>query len=115
MAWPYVTATATIADGASLSGVVNLGGKLLCSIAMPSGWTAADLTFQGSHDDATYRNIYNDDDTEYTVQAAADRHIILDPAKFAGVQYIKIRSGTSGASVNQSGGDNLILGLVDRV
>jgi len=112
MPWPYNAPTATIANGASLSGAIDLGGQLLCSIALPSGWTTASITFQASHDNATYRNVYSTDGTELTVTTpAADRHIVLDPANFAGVQFVKIRSGTSGASVNQGGSRDLILGL----
>jgi len=112
MSWPYNAPTATIATGAALSGAIDLGGQLLCSIALPSGWTTASLTFQASHDNVTYRNVYSTDGTELTVTSAtADRHVVLDPANFAGVQFVKIRSGTSGTPVNQTGGDDLILGL----
>jgi hypothetical protein len=95
----------TIANNESLSSAAwiwrnnHLG--TVAAIVMPADWTAADLTFQASVDNSTYWNVYDADDAEVTVQAAEDRHIILDPADFAGCPYLKVRSGTSGAAVNQ--------------
>lgn len=93
--------TATIANGASLSGAVPLGNGGLTRIAMPAAWTAANLTFQTSYDGVTFANLYNHEGTEYTVQAAASREILLPLADFLGVRFIKIRSGTSAAAVAQ--------------
>lgn len=113
MAWPYVSATATITSGQSLSGAVGLGGRLLGALVMPSGWTTAVLTFQASDDGTTFRNVYDEFGNEYTVQAAVDRHILLDPSKFSGCDAIKIRSGTSGAAVNQGADRSIKLQMRD--
>ncbi len=101
----FVTAIAqaTIANGESLSAAIDVSGKTLLRINMPATWTTANLTFQFSADNSTYRNLYKDDGTEYTVTAAASRAIVLDASAFLGVSYIKVRSGTSGAAVNQGG------------
>lgn len=115
MPWPFNTQTATIANGASLSGAVNLGGGLLSAIAMSSSWTAASLSFQASDDGSTWRDVYNDDGTEYTASAAASRHIAIDPSKFSGAQQVKVRSGTTTTPVNQSGGDRALLLVVRLV
>ncbi len=106
MAWPHATPTVTIANAAALSdaadiGGTQLGGRLLGAIIMPADWTAAVLTFQASDDGVTYRNVYDEFGIEYTVQAAVDRHILLDASRFAGVPYLKVRSGTSASAVNQ--------------
>jgi hypothetical protein len=103
------TATATIANGASLSGSVDISGKGILRINMPASWTAAVLTFQTSMDNSTFNDLYTAAGTEYTVQAAASRSIILPPADFAGVKYIKVRSGTSGSAVNQGASRDLAL------
>lgn len=95
--------TATIANGASLSDVVHLKSHALAGIQMPSAWTAADLTLQASYDGTTYVNVYDKDDAEVTIQAAADRFIALDAGPFIGIQRLKIRSGTAAAAVNQGG------------
>lgn len=90
----------TIANGASLSGAAFVGGRL-SAIIMPAAWTAANLTFQGSEDDSTYNDLYDDAGTEYVVTAGASRYIVLDPLAFVGVDFVKIRSGTSATPVNQ--------------
>lgn len=94
--------TFTIASGASLSEAISLKGYVPTAIQMPAAWDAADLTFQGSVDGVAYNNIYDQDENELTVQAAASRLIMLEPSKFfAGVE-LKIRSGTAALAVNQS-------------
>jgi hypothetical protein len=92
---------ATIANGAALSDAVHLHGLALFALQMPASWTAADLTFQGSVDGTTYADVYDEAGDEVTVPAAAARFILLDPAKFLGLQRLKIRSGTTGVPVNQ--------------
>jgi hypothetical protein len=106
------TETIVIANGESLSGAVHLRSHRLFAIQMPASWTAADLTFQASYDGSTYADVYDEDDAEVVVQAAASRFIILDPAKFLGMQRIKVRSGTTGVAVNQGGARSLQLILV---
>jgi len=98
---------ATIASGASLSGEVYLGGYALAAMIVPSTWdTATVATFNLSLDGTTYYNMYYDSSgtlTEYSVPAAASRYIVLDPAKFFGVQYLKVRAGTAGSPSAQTG------------
>ena len=107
----------TIANGASLSstggdgnaGIIDLRNKSLVGIQMPSAWTAANLTFQGSMDDGvTFANLYDDTGAERTVTAAVDRAITLDPAKFMGLTHLKVRSGTGAAAVNQGAARTLL-------
>jgi hypothetical protein len=87
-----------------LSDTVDLTeyGLIAVAIQMPAAWDAAALTFQASADGSTYNDVYNSSGTEYTVQAAAARYIPLDVIDFAGMPYIKIRSGTTGTPVAQT-------------
>lgn len=101
------TADVTIANGGSLSGAIDLAGRTAIRLLMPAAWTAAVLTLQFSPDGVTYNNVYDSFGTEYTIQAAASRAILLVPADFLGVRYLKLRSGTAGAAVNQ-GADRAI-------
>lgn len=99
--------TFTVADNASLSAGVFVGGQMLLALSIPSTWvTATVVTFQAAMEAdgeaPTYQNVYKDDGTEYSVTVAASRHVRLDPAKFAGIRWLKIRSGSSGAAVNQT-------------
>jgi hypothetical protein len=89
----------TIANGASLSGATYIGDGKLTGIQMPATWTAANLSFQGSHDGVTYCDIYDSAGTEVIVAAAASVTIPLDD--FRAALWIKVRSGPTGAAVNQ--------------
>lgn len=102
--------TVTIANGQSLSGALDLGGATLAGIVMPSGWTAAALTFQVSADGVTYQDLVVFD--EYTIASslvAASKTIGIPAGDFAAWRYVKVRSGTSGTPVNQGGSRVLTL------
>lgn len=105
-------ATATIANGESLSGAVDCGSARLALIVMPAGWTAADLTFQESVDNSTFVDKYDAYGVEYTVVCAASRAIVINLADFIGTRYLKIRSGTAAEPVAQGGSRALTLVLV---
>lgn len=101
------TQTLTITNGTSLSPALDLQGFSLVGLVMPSGWTAANLTMQGSADGVTFGDLW-DDTAEYTiVSAAASRLLLLDPIKFLPLRALKLRSGTAGTPVNQ-GADRII-------
>lgn len=120
LATPVLVANATIANGASLSDAVDLtdnpgGGSAGCALVglqMPAAWTAAGLTLQGSMDGVNFANVYDQSGTEVTLTVAASRFIQLNPADFAGFRKLKLRSGTSGAPVNQ--GQNSIIKVAFR-
>ena len=100
---------ATIASSGSLSGAVDLDLNRMLAIQMPSAWTAADLTFQGSLDGSTFYDLYDENDAEVTVQAAASRFIILEPARLLGIPHVKVRSGTAASPVAQGAERTIIL------
>lgn len=97
---------ATIANGASLSDGKNISikGASIVGIVMPASWTAADLTFQGSLDGTTWYELVTTTGAAVTIASpAAGTWIAINPGDFAGVPWLKVRSGTSGAAVNQGG------------
>lgn len=105
-------ATGKILSGQSLSAAVELHGLLPTAVVMPSGWDAADLTFQGSVDGVSYVNLFDGlgaAGNEIVVRTAASRYVLVDPYQFYGMLYIKIRSGTSGTGVNQTADRVLIV------
>ena len=105
------TKTATIAAGASLSGAVGTGGLDLVAIITPSGWDAADITFQALYNGSTYFNCYiSTADTEVTIQAGASRFITIPAGTLSGAASVKVRSGTAASAVNQ--GDAVDVGLI---
>jgi hypothetical protein len=106
---------AVIANGQSLSAAIDLKEGELMALSMPASWTAANLTLQSSKDGGeTWQNVHDKSGTEVTITAAADRYIVFDASLvelLRGVRNLKIRSGTSGAAVNQ-GAERTIVTMV---
>jgi hypothetical protein len=106
-----VKKTASIANGGSLSGAITLEGFVLMAIQMPAAWTAADITFDGSVDGGlTFAPVFDDGGSEVKILAASAASLagkicvnatLLE--KLAALSAIKIRSGVTGATVNQVG------------
>jgi hypothetical protein len=98
---------AVIALSGNLSGAIDLGDGGLVALQMPSGWDTGGLSFQASSDlGGTYADVYTSTSlgvsTELTIGAAASEYIALNASVFAGMRYIKIRSGTTGSPVTQT-------------
>lgn len=100
---PPTSSSVMITSGQSLSSALQVDGKL-AGILLPTGWTAAAVTFMGSSDDTAYYPIY-DGGVERTIDiaaAAAGRLILLPLSDWLGVKFVKIRSGTSALAVTQA-------------
>ena len=93
----------TIANGASLTSAIQLDRNTVLGIGIPDPWTAADLSFQGSMDNSTFYDMRNAAGSELVVPVTAGDWIAFDPDDLRSPLYIKIRSGTSAAPVNQGG------------
>ena len=100
--------TVTIAISTSLSPAFAAGDGALVGIIMPAAWTAAALTFQGSQDGVNFFNIY-DAGTERQIATDASRALSLTHTDWLAFPFLKIRSGTSGAAVNQLATRNLTI------
>lgn len=92
------TRTVTIGTtGSGLSGEVSVAGGLPVALIISSTWTAADITFQASPIGST--SFYNlaafDGTVVQSTAVAAGQWQNLDPAVFAGIDRLKVRSGTS--------------------
>lgn len=105
--------TATIAINQSLSAAIDLKGRSLVGIMMPSAWTTAQLSFQVSLDGSTYVNLYNTQGDEFISEASTSRFIAMSQFEFLPVRYVKIRSGTSAVPVNQAAARSLVLATRD--
>lgn len=105
-----VTLDTEIADGQSLSDVIDLKGMRLAAIILPSGLAGTSLTFQVSADGTTWADAYKTDDSELEYTVAASR-AITDLLELIGVRFLKIRTGTSGSPQNQTGAKTLQLVL----
>lgn len=108
--------TATIASGASLSAAQKVDGKLV-GIIIPSAWTSAGMTFQASHDGTTFADVWDSATgtaAERTIASgniptSSTRFLALSLADWIGVNFVKVRSGTSGSPVNQGAARSVIL------
>lgn len=100
----------TILTGDSLcDDQVSLQGMLLVGIVVPATFDGTKLTFQvGADPGATFYNFYKDDGTEFQMTVAASSHVRVIPEDFAGVFYLRVRAGTSGAPSVQSGSDTIL-------
>jgi hypothetical protein len=95
----------TIANGASLSGGVELGAGALVAIILPT-FTSAGLSFQSSEDGTSWREAFDSANAAITVAVTTGGYISA-PAALRGAPWLKVRSGTSGAPVTQ-GADRVI-------
>lgn len=92
--------TATIANGASLSDVIDIGIGTVIGFLVPT-IDAAALTFQGSDDGATFQNARDAAVAELTVASSTGAMFVPAPSGLQGAAFIKIRTGTAAAPVNQ--------------
>jgi hypothetical protein len=108
---PFASFAVAIANGESLSGAVDLGNYRLFGIQMdPTAWTAAALTFKVSVNGVDFFDLYDDTGTEQNWTVSAQKFVqVSQPAKWLGIRYIKVRSGTSASPVNQGGARSLAL------
>ncbi len=103
-------ATVTIPASGSLSEALALRGMALVHIQMPGAWDAAALTFSTSADGTTYGSLKKGG-TEYSITVAASDAQIIPRDDFAGVRFLKVRSGTAGTPVNQTAARTITLVL----
>lgn len=98
----------------SLSGGIDLAAHNLFAIEMPEAWAGTTITFQakasprdsdhpgvGDPNPEDWDNVYDSAGNELTVVVAAGR-VVTDIPELAPLRYIRLRSGTSAAPVNQN-------------
>lgn len=86
--------TATIANGATNGiGEIELSGRHVVGLAMPSAWTAADIAFDISMDGgSTWLPIHDKDGAEIKLTVAASRYVAIPPALLPGMGRMRLRS-----------------------
>jgi hypothetical protein len=100
----------TIANGQSLSAALQANGLMGEAIIMPGTWTAAVLTFAAAETEAgTYLPLVDATGTEIALTVAASQRIVLPVGLVRSHNWLKLRSGTSGAAVNQAAARTLTL------
>lgn len=112
MPW-NLTKVATIAAGQSLSDAQDLGDQRLFGIEVPTGWTAAAITFQTMLDGVNWIDLY-DSSGPVSVPISPGRLTLVDPSTFFGLRTLRLRSGAPGSAVNQVGARAINLVTVPR-
>ena len=100
-----ISRAATIAAGQSLSNVIELEGAEVFAIHMPAAWDAANITLQAApFFGGTYQDVYDDLGSEVAITAGAGKCIAIDAnaLKLAGLNFVKLRSGTGATPVTQT-------------
>jgi len=110
-----LAAEVTIAQGASLSGLIDTRGLPLVGVLMPATWDPADVTFQSSIDGTTFGNCFDREGNEIKLVngAAVSRAFHIAPSVLPGVRFVKVRSGTTATPVSQ--GSARVLTLLFRL
>lgn len=88
-----------------LSTIISLKGYLLTNIVMPASWDSAALTFLISADESTYQSLFDySGEISYSSSIAiASVTLGVKPEHAMQMQgFMKLRSGTKAAAVNQS-------------
>lgn len=96
--------TLTIANGASVSDVLDLERTVFLGFFAPAAWTTAGLQIQASADGSTnwgpITDSYNSTMGSWSALTATYPYVV-DPANFLGFRYIRFLSGTVASPVNQ--------------
>ena len=88
--------TATIANGATTSGAIDLGGCTLAGIQLPAAFTGTSLKFQAATTlGGTYQTLIDGLGNDVSKTVAQGKFLRLSPGEFAGVQFLKIVSGSA--------------------
>lgn len=85
----------TIVSGGTDSAAVDLRGMTLCGIYIPSTLTSTSITFKASDEfSGTYIPVFDGLGSELSKIVASTQYIVLNPSDFAGIQYLKIVTGS---------------------
>lgn len=88
----------TIPDGATepTAGSEVPIGNVLVGLILPASMTGTTVTFLTATTLAgTYVAIQDGEGTDYSVTIASSKYVPVDPVKFLGARFLKIKSGTA--------------------
>lgn len=94
-----------IANNASLSGIVDLGGCSIVGMYVPASFGTTAITFLVSADGTNFFSLRTNSGSEYTVGCSATvaSAVTINPMDFVGFRFMKVQSGTSAVPVNVTG------------
>lgn len=103
----FIDNNITIASGQTTSGSLDLQGRGLVAILMPSTFTGTSISFQISPDNVTFYDCYNTSNTQLTCSVTQGRAYLFLPSDLVAIRYIKIVS-------NVTEGGTRVLTLISR-
>ena len=93
---------ATIAAGSTRSSEIPANGLLIAGVFTDPGMTGTSLTFYGaSKTGGPYARVGDGAGNALTKTFAPGDYVPLDPAAFAGVNYLQVASGTAEPAARQ--------------
>ena len=85
-----------ISSDDDLTNALDMRGKTLVGLIMPSVLTSTAINFSASETaSGTFTDIYDTSGNKLSVTVAASRYILIDPSDFTGVRFLKIVMGSS--------------------
>jgi hypothetical protein len=105
--------TVTIANGANLSGEIDMSQFSMLIVHMPSAWTAASIGFKvASESGGTFLPLYDDDGNLLQIDSPGASKAYAAPAGVAGCSFVKLWSQNgSGTNTNQGGDRSIVVEL----
>lgn len=98
----YTTTSVSIDSNGTVSDSVDLKDNRVIGFVPDTAWTTATITFKTWNPvTSEWVNLIEDDGTEMSFTFNDSSFTAVTPTKFAGVRYLKVRSGTSGTPVAQ--------------
>lgn len=92
----YDTITATIANGATTSGVIDMGGASMAGLIIPASFTGTAISFKISDTfGGTYVPLKNSAGTTVSFTVSSSSAIGFDPTDFAAFRYFQIVSNNT--------------------
>lgn len=94
---PYMCKVdATIAISSTTTGAIDLGGTSLVGLQLPASLDATSLSFTvATAIDGTYQTLIESSGSALSATVSAGKYLIVDPADFAGIRYMKIVSNAT--------------------
>ena len=86
----------TIASSTQESSPIYCGGLSLCGIMLPAAFTGTALTFEASIDGTNFFSVNSTTSgTPLSYTVTQGTYCAIDPKDFLGINYLKVKSGTS--------------------
>lgn len=87
---------ATISNGQTKSNVIDLRGMTLCGLYMPAAFTGVAISFEAATAAAgSYIPVEDGLGAAVSLVVSPGKYVRVDPALYAGIQFLKIVSGAT--------------------